>query len=140
MRPEQIKSADNPRALTVDQMLDIYRGELSGDFEICDEDVAKLRSRIEAGDEVLVQAEHAFAIVKGADTPDQFLTFLWVDPEHRGKQYGKRLLRTLIERYSVYHWNLKCHKRLRPYYSRFGFIVIERHGDIRRMSTNRRNN
>ena len=140
MRPEQFKSADNPRELTVDQKLDIYRDELSGDFDIYDEDVAKLRSRIESGDEVLVHDPHAFAIVKGPDTPDQFLTFLWVDPEHRGKGYGKRLMHRLIELYPVYHWSLRCHKRLRPFYSRFKFFVSERLGDNRRMSTNRGNN
>jgi GNAT superfamily N-acetyltransferase len=137
---KDVKRADATPELIVDQALDIYRDELSGDFDIDDNDVARLRSRIKTGSEVLIPFDNAFAIVKGPDTPDQFLTFIWVNPEHRGQQYGRRLMRKLIKRYSVYHWSLKCHKRLRPFYSRFGFYVTERHGDIRCMSTDRGNN
>jgi GNAT superfamily N-acetyltransferase len=140
MRNEDVDRADAARGHSVDQALDIYRDELSDDYDIDDDDVARLRARLEIGDEVLVQFDDAFAIVKGPDTPDQFLTFIWVSPEHRGQQYGRRLIRELMKRYSTYHWSLKCHKRLRPFYSRLGFYEKERHGDTLRMSTNRRYN
>lgn len=62
------------------------------------------------------------------------LWFLYVNEDQRGRGLGKQYLRTILKEFADTHYlTLFCHKRLRPFYSRAGFRVVERDGDSRKM-------
>lgn len=78
--------------------------------------------------------EHGFAVIQNPNSASSLLWFVYVDAAHRGNGLGKQYMRIIQREFGQeFYLTLQCHKRLRPFYSRCGWRVVERDGDNRTM-------
>jgi GNAT superfamily N-acetyltransferase len=98
-----------------------------GDYEITAQEILERPIAIE-------RWAHGFAIIINPGTYDVGLWWMYVRKECRGKGLGRKYMKQILRKYgSEWRMTLHCHKRLRPFYSSFGFRVYKRDGDSRRM-------
>ena len=116
--------------------LDTYAREFAAQGLVTDTaELAKLRFELESGAALLWRREGAFAILRKPGTFGQFLCFLWVEPGRRRKGYARRLVADLHAEFPQYPWRLKCHVEQRAFFTRLGFRVVERAGELREMQS-----
>lgn len=78
--------------------------------------------------------QEGFAIVNLNDGILPELNFLYISPEFRRQGVGRKIMKDLIKNYcDTYYMTLLCDKKLTRFYNRFGFRVIKRDGDHRKM-------
>jgi ribosomal protein S18 acetylase RimI-like enzyme len=119
----------NYRELSDDQVKEFLIAHLAefGDYELTLKDFEGRSIAIERWCD-------GFAIVLNPHTCDVQLWWLYVDAQHRGRKLGRRYMRQILAKYGKdWRMTLFCNVKLRAFYSSFGFRVIERDGEQRRM-------
>jgi GNAT superfamily N-acetyltransferase len=109
---------------------------------IADLTTQKIIDSLESGTAVLETRHYGFALIQQTAAPDGMIPHLWalfVHDGQRGSGLGSRLVREILKKYSAQHpMSVWCEgSRRRRFFGRLGFVVESRHGEIRRMTTNR---
>lgn len=111
----------------------IYHIKQIPEFEIYWDDYEEKRC-LNRKDRYVHKYREGFAIVNLEDGILPELHFLYISPDFRGEGVGRRIMVELVEKYfDTYYMTLRCSKKLTRFYNRFGFRVIERDGDHRKM-------
>lgn len=128
---------DDAQAATATELaLQTFARELNAQGVATDDtQVARLRFELETGAAVLWRRDGAFAILRKPGSFGQFLAFLWVEPTRRRRGYGRRLVQELQAEFAQYPWRLRCHVGQRGFFTRLGFRVVERAGELREMQS-----
>jgi GNAT superfamily N-acetyltransferase len=97
-------------------------------------------AKLNSGEALIEPRPYGFAMIQVKRAPKGLIPHLWLlylEPNKRGKGIGARFVKDLLQQFPMYHMSLYCHgSRRRKFFSRFGFRVESRDGEMRRMTTN----